>query len=63
MLPCFREANASIPGSMAVPADLSELSDYLSDIFDEILLFPSIILENSWSQMYVLPKSDDMNKV
>jgi len=47
---------------MALAEVLSELSKYLSDIFDEILLFPSIILENNWSQIYILPKSDDVNK-
>jgi len=30
--------------------------------FDEIVLFLYIILENSSSQMYIPPKSDDMNK-
>ena len=59
---CFCEANASVPGSMALAEVLSELSKYLSDIFDEILLFPSIILENNWSQIYILPKSDDVNE-
>lgn len=49
-------------GLMEVVAIRSELSRCLSEVFDEILLFLCFILENSCSQMYVLPKRDDVNK-
>jgi len=44
-------------GLMEVVAIRSELSRCLSEVFDEILLFLCFILENSYSQMYVLPKT------
>ena len=50
-------------GSVAVAAILSELSRCSSEILDEILLFMYFILDKYCSQMYILPKSDDMNKV
>ena len=50
------------PGSVAVAAILSELSRCSSEIFDGVLFFLFFILDNNCSQMYVLPKSDDMNK-
>jgi len=46
-------------GLMEVASILNELSRCLSEIFDEILLFLHFILENSCSEMYALPKSDD----
>ena len=49
-------------GSMAVVAIRREFSVYSSEIFDEIFLFLYFILDNNCSQMYVLPKSDDVNK-
>ena len=48
--------------SMVVAAILIELSKCSSEIFDLILLFLCFILENSCSQMYLLPKSS-MNMV
>ena len=48
---------------MSVAAILSEFSKCSSEIFDEIVVFLCFILENSCSQMYVLPKSNDVNKV
>ena len=50
-------------GLMAVVAIPSEFSRCLSEIFDEVLLFLCFILDNDFSQMYVLPKSNDMNKI
>lgn len=47
---------------MAVATVLSELSRGLLEIFDEILLLLYFSLGNSCSQMYVLPKSDNMSK-
>ena len=49
-------------GSMEVAAILTEFSR-CSEISDEILLFLHITFDNSSSQMYVVPKSDDMNEV
>jgi len=46
--------------SMEVVAILSKSSRCLSRIFDDILLFLYFILENSCSQKYLLPKSNDM---
>jgi len=48
---------------VAVAAVLSESSRYLSEIFDEILLFLWFIIENICSQMYVLQENNGMNKV
>jgi len=48
-------------GLVEVVAVLTEFSICLSEIFDEILFFLYLILENSRSQMYVLSKSYDMN--
>jgi len=48
---------------MKVAAILREFSSCSSEIFDEILLFLCFILENICSQMYVLPKGNDTNKV
>ena len=50
-------------GLMVVVAILSELSRYSSEIFDESLLFLCFILDSKCSQMCILPKSDDTNKV
>ena len=47
---------------MAVVAILRDVSRCSSEIFDEILFFQYFILDNC-SQMYILPKSYDMNKV
>ena len=47
---------------MTVVGILSEASKCSSEIFDEIFLFLYFILDNNCSQMYVLPKTDDMNK-
>ena len=49
--------------SIAAVAILSEFSRYSSEIFDEILLFLCFILDNNWSQMYILLKTDEVNKV
>jgi len=42
--------------------NLSEVSRGSSEIFEEILFFLCFSLDNC-SQMYVLPKTDDMNEV
>lgn len=55
-----------IRAAVEVAAILIELSGCLSEIFNEILHFLCIILENSSSQMHILPKkikNDDMNKM
>ena len=52
-----------LSGSVTVASVLSEFSRCLSEISDEILFFLCFILENSCSQMYMMPKSDDMSKV
>lgn len=44
-------------------AILSELSMCFLQIFAEILLSLHLILEKNFSQMYVLPESNDMSKV
>jgi len=49
--------------SVAMVAILSELSRYLSEIFDEMLLFLYFILQNNCSSMHALPNSDDLNKM
>ena len=54
---CFSETNQS--GSVAVIAIRSEISRCSSENYDEILLFLYSILD---SQMYMLPKSSDMNE-
>jgi len=50
-------------GSVEVVVILSEFSRCSSEIFGAILFFLFFIFEYNCSQMYVLPKSDDMNKV
>ena len=59
-LGCVKLAHQS--GLMAVVAILSEFSRCSSEIFDEILLFLSFILENINSEIYVMPKRNVMNK-
>jgi len=54
-LSCFWETNAS--GGFEGRGCRS------SEIFDDILLFPCFILDNNYSQMYGLPKSEDMSKM
>lgn len=49
-------------GLMEVVTNLNEFSRCLSEIFGEISLFLYFVTENSWTQMYVLPKRDDVNK-
>lgn len=51
------------PGSMAAVAILSELSRCASEIFYEIILFLCFTLENNCSQMRVLLKHNNTNKV
>jgi len=53
----------STSGSMEKVAILSEFSRCLPEIFDEILLFLCFILDNNCSQVYILLKSGNMNKV
>lgn len=50
------------PGSMDVIAIPSEFPRCLSELFNENLLFIWFILENNWSQMFVMPRRDYMNK-
>lgn len=47
---------------MAVASILTELSRSLSEILDKILLFVHFFLNNCCSHMYMLLKSNDMNK-
>lgn len=49
-------------GLMEVLTTVSEISRTSLEISDEILLFLYLILENSSSKIYVLPKSSDENK-
>jgi len=42
---------------------LGEFSKYSWETFYETLLFLCFNLQNSFSQMYLLPKKDNMNKV
>jgi len=60
-LGCVKLARQS--GLMAVVAILSEFLQVFFRDFDEILLFLHFIPENGCSQMYVVPKSDGLNKV
>ena len=47
---------------MALVAILNESPKCSSQIFGEVLLFLHFVLENSRSQMCILPKSDDADK-
>jgi len=61
MWSCFMKQTHQ-PGSKAVAAILSELSMGSSEIFDDILFFLCFTLENSCSQIYVVPKCNGTNR-
>lgn len=63
MHPCFCETSLSATGLTAVVAMLSEFSRSWADIVDDVVLFLSFILENSCSQVHILPRSCDMSKI
>ncbi len=50
-------------GSVAMVTTPSELSRCSPKITDEVSLFLCLILDSNCSQMYILPKSDAMNKM
>lgn len=62
-LTLFCETGASTSGAMEKVAIPSEFSRCLFETFDEMLLFLCFIHDNNCSQVYVLPKSGDLNKV
>lgn len=49
--------------SVAVGAVLSEVSRCSLEIFDWLLFFFCFIFENTYSQIYRLPKNDDIKKL
>jgi len=62
MWPCFYETNASGWLDVCGCNSCCTFKVFIR-FFDEILLFLYFILQNSCSQMSLLPKSDDVNKV
>lgn len=58
----FFNTDATVSGSMEVVATFSKFSRRSSEILSLILLLMCLILGDYFSQMYVLPESDAMNK-